>query len=240
MAPSLRSRKPRETAADAPRKRKASAKIETKPAKKTRKSEKGDIHQDKTQSKISVQSNGKLERPVIINRAPVLELWGACVAQFLNSKTPWATCLSIGSSIASLTAISKGRSIGIYKEKDKGNDQKDKEKSDNEDVDDLIPVNVMGFTMKLKDGMVIVKGKPRNVREGNLQRKFGERNFLAVKRAMTESLDSWAGHEEELNKSAFRMYEEFRPAVSSGQKGWGRKGELQISRIRDNVQRQQA
>ena len=40
----------------------------------------------------------KTEKPIMINRSPVLQLWGACVAEFLHggNEVGWETCLSMG------------------------------------------------------------------------------------------------------------------------------------------------
>ena len=37
-----------------------------------------------------------LEKPIVINRSPVLQLWGACVAGFLHPELGWEVCLNIG------------------------------------------------------------------------------------------------------------------------------------------------
>jgi hypothetical protein len=55
---------------------------------------------------------------VIINRAPVLHLWSACVAHFLYPELSWETCLSAGSAVSAICAVAKGRSIGTVPEKD--------------------------------------------------------------------------------------------------------------------------
>lgn len=64
---------------------------------------------------------------ITINRAPVLELWASCVAQFLHPSISWDTCLSIGGAIATITAISKGRSIGKIDKPDPGDAQQKRE-----------------------------------------------------------------------------------------------------------------
>jgi hypothetical protein len=38
---------------------------------------------------------------------------------------------------------------------------------------------------------------------------------------------------EELNRVGFRLYEAFRPEVPSDVKGWGAKGTLDLTKIRD-------
>ncbi len=188
--------------------------------------------------KISAhQSTSKSEAPIVINRAPVLELWGACVASFLHPELSWNACLSIGSSIATITAISKGRSIGKIAKPDP-DAPKQKKKEDKKDGEDELPsVRVMGFPMTLRDDAVIVKGKPRPGRELSLARRFGtEENLALVKSTMVDALETWRGDEDELDKAAFHMYEQFRPEVARGQQGWGRKGELYLSQI-DSVVR---
>src|ERR1043166_6331456 len=57
---------------------------------------------------------GNMSEPKItINRAPVLTLWAAVVAERLGFDRDEA--LSFGKAVAGLTAQSKGRRLGIYK-----------------------------------------------------------------------------------------------------------------------------
>lgn len=188
------------------------------------------------QTEISTTSTNKLEKPIIINRAPVLELWGACVAHFLHPELSWNLCLSIGSSISTITAISKGRSIGTIASPDQskndatGNQAKKK--------GDHPTITVMSFPMMIKDDSVLVKGKPKTTREVSLVRKYGSDEIYGkAKDAMTEALEDWRGKEDELDTKAFHMYEQFRPDVAKGQKGWGRKGELHLSKVRETIRK---
>lgn len=189
---------------------------------------------DLKQTEISTSSADKLERPITINRAPVLELWGACVAHFTHPDLSWDLCLSIGSSISTITAISKGRAIGSIAPPD---ESKKRKGDDDDDEEDLPTINVMGFPIITKGDAVMVKGKPKTTREANLQRKYGEGNYERAKDTMMEALESWKGDEDDLDGQAFHMYEKFRPDVATGQKGWGRKGELHLSKIKDVVRR---
>ncbi|KAG6355698.1 hypothetical protein INS49_003662 [Diaporthe citri] len=192
---------------------------------------------DLRQTEISTKSTSELEKAIIINRAPVLELWGACVAQFQYPDFSWDLCLSIGSSISTITAISKGRSIGTIAPPDESKDAASKDQN-KKNGDDLPTVKVMGFPMKIKDDSVIVKGKPKTTREVSLVRKYGsEESYGKAKNAMTEALQDWKGKENELDLKAFHMYEQFRPDVAKGQKGWGRKGELHLSKVRDTIRK---
>jgi hypothetical protein len=53
------------------------------------------------------------EIKILINRAPVLTLWAAVVAERLGFKPDEA--LSLGRALAGLNAQSKGRRLGIFK-----------------------------------------------------------------------------------------------------------------------------
>ena len=48
------------------------------------------------------------------------------------------------------------------------------------------------------------------------------------------ALEELAGSykEEEIGEHCYHLYEQFRPTVASGQKGWGQKGQLDLSQIR--------
>ncbi|KAK2614709.1 hypothetical protein N8I77_001514 [Diaporthe amygdali] len=195
------------------------------------------VNKDLRQTEISTKSTDKLEKPIIINRAPVLELWGACVAHFLHPDLSWNLCLSIGSSISTITAISKGRSIGTIAPPDesKKNDSNDKNKQTR---DNPPTFKVMGFPMTTKGESVMVKGKPKTTREVSLVRKYGsDETYAEAKNAMSEALESWRGEEDDLDEKAFHLYEQFRPDVAKGQKGWGRKGELHLSKVKDTIRK---
>lgn len=181
----------------------------------------------------------KQTETVLINRAPVLQLWSACVAHFHYPHLPWKTCLSVGSAISTICALAKGRSIGTIAERDDSEEKRRERAEARERTKDLETVDVMHFKLKLKDGLALVgsggNGKPGS--EEPLKRKFGEKEYETVKRQFEESLKSWHGSEEDLDRKAFHMYEAFRPEVKYGQQGWGRKGELSLERIKSTVER---
>src|SRR6185436_8136693 len=54
-------------------------------------------------------------KKIKINRAPVLTLWAAVVAERLGYGKD--TALTLGKAVAGLNAQSKGRKLGIYEEK---------------------------------------------------------------------------------------------------------------------------
>lgn len=176
---------------------------------------------------------------IIINRAPVLRLWGACVTGFVYPKLSWETCLSAGSAISTICAVAKGRSIGTIGERDESEEKQHKRDEAKKKQKDLDVIEVMQFKLKIKDGLALVgserKGKPSG--EEGLKKKFGEVEYKNTREQFDESLQSWKGNEEELNKQAFGFYEEFRPDVSHGQKGWGRKGELDLEKVNSAVEK---
>lgn len=187
--------------------------------------------------KNSSNNNGDV---IVINRAPVLELWASCVAQFLHPSASWETCLSVGGAVATITAISKGRSIGKIDKPDPGDAQKKREdrkaKAKKEGFDEL---EVMSFKLNLdKDRQALVGGKAKKAGEQALIQKYGgAEQYEKVRDTFQDALDFWKGREEDLNHRAFHFYEDFRPSVKPGQQGWGRKGQLSLQRIRDVVAR---
>jgi hypothetical protein len=181
---------------------------------------------------------GSESESIIVNRAPVLQLWGAVVAKSIYPDLSWATCLSIGEAISSLCAVAKGRSVGLIKPPDPTKTEDSATKKRQKQVDGSRVVKVMGFSLRVKDDAVLVGGKPKRLKEENLVHKFGgEQQYSAVKSAFEVSLQTWSSHEDELNSKAFHMYEQFRPNVPPGQKGWGRKGVLNIADIARVVRR---
>ncbi len=70
---------------------------------------------------------------------------------------------------------------------------------------------------------------PRSV-ERYLDKAFGE-SLAAVREAM-EQLAA-ARPPAEIDAAAFGLYEEFRPRVASGQRGWGQKGRLDLRKLRE-------
>lgn len=180
----------------------------------------------------SATSPATSQGPILINRSPVLQLWGASVAQSTHPELSWTTCLSIGDSIATLCAVSKGRAIGKVAPKDDTSaaEQEDDTPTDSDHL------QVMGFPMDIQDGVVVVNGKPKPVKEDLLQKKFGEsERYESVKQTMKTALESWRNSADELNGKAFHMYEQFRPNVAGGSSGWGRKGELKLDKIKSVV-----
>ena len=77
----------------------------------------------------------------------------------------------------------------------------------------------------------VIKNQPIDSKsvERYLESKFGD--SLGTARSAMRDLAK-AFRPEQLLTNAFRLYEEFRPAIPEGVKGWGAKGNLDIDRIR--------
>jgi hypothetical protein len=168
------------------------------------------------------------ERNVLINRAPVLTLWAASVAERLGFDRDEA--LSIGKAVAGLNAQSKGRRLGIYKPAPQEPKKARAKKRGEEFFVELAGRQVPAVSTD--DGVrAVIKDKPSAPQgvERYLESKFGE-SLGPVRDAMRHLAKSF--RPEELSQNAFHLYEQFRPAIPEGVTGWGAKGRLDLERIR--------
>ena len=169
-------------------------------------------------------------KKIKINRAPVLTLWAAVVAERVGYKKDEA--LTLGKAVAGLNAQSKGRRLGIYEEKSEAEKEKEAKKQKPVKVE-FVELLGRGIpTMKTPKGLrAAVKGEeisPSSV-ETYLEQKFGD--DLEDTRAAMEKLAK-AFTPKQLESKAYDLYEKFRPEIPEGKKGWGVKGELDLDYIR--------
>ena len=164
-----------------------------------------------------------------INRAPVLTLWAAVVAERLGFDR--ATALTLGQAVAGLSAYAKGISLGIIEPKP----ELVRERGERLAEGERLHVDLLGRAVpvvRTPAGIRAVnKGKPGDPAqvERYLAGKFKDR-LDDARRAMAELA---AGLEpEELHRRGFRLYEQFRPSVPTGERGWGAVGELDLGRVR--------
>jgi hypothetical protein len=168
-----------------------------------------------------------------INRAPVLTLWGVIVAERLGYTHDEA--LTLGKAVAGLTAQSKGQRLGIYTKAEAELDARASKKPKEHHPGEAFWVEVVGRrvpAVQTEQGLRAtnedVTIDPKSV-ERYLEKKFGTR--LSEARAALEQL-AQAYPPQELERRAFALYEQFRPAVPEGVTGWGAAGELNLERIR--------
>jgi hypothetical protein len=171
---------------------------------------------------------------VMVNRAPVLTLWATVVAERLGYDSEAA--LSLGKALAGLNAQTKGRSLGIYKPAEGAEAVPAKKIGLGEEF----WVELLGRPIPAKTTehgiRAVVKDRPIEPDgvEWYLEEKFGPM-FQAVKEAMKAL--ALAFDPKELAVKAFSLYEHFRPAIPSGVRGWGAKGELDVDLIRSLAKR---
>ena len=167
---------------------------------------------------------------ISINRAPVLTLWAAVVAERLGFENEEA--LTLGKAVAGLTAQSKGQRLGIFTPSPAEVRKKRAEKAKEAGV---FPVALLGRAVPVlqTDEGLRAAGKdqkpvdPASV-EKYLKSKFGEA-LPAARAAMAKLAKS--RKPEALAEEGFRLYEAFRPSIPAGTRGWGAKGELSLEKI---------
>ncbi len=175
------------------------------------------------------------KRIVKINRAPVLTLWAAVVAERLGHDH--AAALTLGRAVAGLNAQSKGRRLGLFDEAKK---ESEKPQPKAGQLKKPVQVDVLGRavpTIRTAGGLrATTKGepiKPESVQR-YLEQKFSD--DLADVQAAMEAL-ARAYSPEDLASRAYGLYEQFRPSVPEGERGWGAKGNLDLDLMRSLAER---
>jgi len=166
---------------------------------------------------------------VKINRAPVLTLWAAVVAERVGYDHE--TALTFGKAVAGLNAQSKGRMLGIYGPPKARHAGEPKKVGLGEDF--WVDVCGRGVPVKNTEAGIraVVKDKPIDPAkvETYLKSKFKD-DLPAVREAMEELASSL--EPEELAEVSYGLYEKFRPEIAAGRRGWGQKGDLDLDFIR--------
>lgn len=165
-----------------------------------------------------------------MNRAPVLTLWAAVVAERLGYDRE--TALTLGKALAGMNAQAKGRRLGVYHE---APEAVVKQRARARAKAGVEWVELMGRhlpVIQAKDGLRAVRDEtpedPAAV-ERALAGKLGDA-LPAARAAMTALAKSMP--KDELANRAFALYEKFRPSIPTGQRGWGAKGDLDLALLR--------
>jgi hypothetical protein len=163
-----------------------------------------------------------------INRAPVLTLWAAVVAERLGFAHDEA--LSLGRAVAGLNAYAKGVSLGLFTPtpKEVRKQRQRMQATETMSVDLLqraVPAQQTeaGLRALSKDRPIHPEGVQRY-----LESKFGEA-LPEVYQAMVRLAQSRSPAR--LAAEAYHLYEQFRPRVPAGVKGWGAAGILRLETI---------
>jgi hypothetical protein len=168
-------------------------------------------------------------KKIKINRAPVLTLWAAVVAERLGYDEE--TALTLGKAVAGLNAQSKGRKLGIYEEKS----EEEKEKEEKKRPAQVEFIEILGRdvpAVETAQGLrAAEKGKPIPAEsvQTYLRQRFGD-DYEAARAAMEKLARAYTP--KQLKSQAYGLYEKFRPEIPEGKKGWGAKGELDLDYIR--------
>lgn len=165
-----------------------------------------------------------------INRAPVLTLWAAVVAERLGFARDEA--LTLGRAVAGLNAYSKGRSLGLFEPSEK---KKVKEKKRSLEEGSTVKIDLLHRAVPAirRDGAIRALSKDKPISPDSVQRylekKFGDA-LEDSREAMMQLAEAW--RPPEIADRAYELYEDFRPDIPSGRKGWGAEGRLSLDRIR--------
>jgi hypothetical protein len=161
-------------------------------------------------------------RAIYINRAPVLTLWAAVVAERLGFRRDEA--LTLGRAVAGLNAYSKGVSLGLFRPSPKS--VKDRRKKLMRGR--RLKVDVLGRAVpvvRAPDGLHALSGgrliSPASVQR-YLQGKFGD-HLTPVRAAMRGLVRSMPP--KTLAAHGYALYVKFRPGCTDRRQGLGRKGQ---------------
>ena len=169
-----------------------------------------------------------MAKTIAINRAPVLTLWAAVVAEHLGFEPHEA--LSLGKTVAGLNAQAKGRRRGWFKPAEAKSRQAREKKPGEEFRIDLLG---RGVAVINTDAGVRAVNKDKPVEPDSVRRylegKFGD-DLPAAREAMAALAGAFDA--DELAEQAYSLYEQFRPKIPPGRRGWGAKGDLDLDFIR--------
>jgi len=161
-----------------------------------------------------------------INRAPVMTLWAAVVAERLGHAHE--TALTLGRAVAGLNAQSKAVHLGLREPATESQRAERRAKAPPASVSLLgreVPVvSTPAGLRAAKDGKA---DSPQAV-ERYLASRFGD-SLEPARSAMVALAKRFPP--QELAERAYALYERFRPEVPAGQRGWGAKGVLDLARL---------
>jgi len=175
-------------------------------------------------------------KSAIVNRAPIMTAWAMVVAERMGFQREEA--LSIASVYTDMNAISKGVSLGIY-EPDKGNNMEASPSGAQPYVDLMgrrIPLYRTNITIDSTQWRALSASAPVPPSSAYKYITSSLRQttpfVIGALRLLAQSYGP-----DELNRKGFGLYADFRPDVESGQKGWGKKGQVKCQTILDLIKK---
>jgi hypothetical protein len=172
-------------------------------------------------------------KAIKVNRAPVLTLWAAVVAERLGHDRDAA--ITLGRAVAGSSARVKAKAIGIAEDAHEAGTLRDEARKQGESKQRPKAVHLLGRDVPVVEekgalrALDYDKAASPKAAAGYVERALGE-DLAAVRQEMENLAGSM--EPEELNRVGFRLYEHFRPEVPAGAKGWGAKGVLDLGKIR--------
>lgn len=169
-----------------------------------------------------------MHRRITINRAPVLTLWAAVVAERLGFDHDKA--LTSGKTVVGLNAYAKGVRLGIYEPTPADVAEQRKKLRHGEELRVSLLGRAVPVTRTPEGLRALGRNKPVTPQsvERYLTSKFGA-DLEAATRAMKHLANAF--RPEDLAARAFHLYEEFRPKIPEGISGWGARGSLDLDAI---------
>lgn len=169
------------------------------------------------------------ETKIKINRAPVMTLWAAVVAERLGFDPDES--LTLGKVVTGLNAQAKGQRLGLFKP----SEEEEREKMRKRTHGETFFVDVLGRpvpAVNTPEGLRATnKGDPVDPEavRSYLEKKFGPA-LPEVRQAMQDLAQAFTP--DSLASHAYALYERFRPSIPEGVRGWGAAGELDLDVIR--------
>ncbi|GLJ29706.1 hypothetical protein SUGI_0585970 [Cryptomeria japonica] len=167
------------------------------------------------------------EKRIEINRAPVLTLWVAVVAE--REGYSFQEGLSFGKLIAGIFAHSKGRRLGIYEEDEQDKEQRKRKRKQAEKIC-VFGMKIAAHTIKEGSRLAMQNNKPISPAsvESYLRRAFGP-HYEQAKEALQGLTRAYPP--KQIGSEAYSLYEKIRPQVQGGIRGWGAKGYLDLDLV---------
>jgi hypothetical protein len=165
---------------------------------------------------------------VTVNRAPVLTLWAAVVAERLGFA--WDEALTLGRAVAGLNAYSKGVRLGLFQPTPEAERERRQKARHGEALHVDLLHRAVPATQTPEGLRAMSKEKPISPDSVDryLHGKFGD-SFDSVRRVMIELARSLPP--KVLADRAYALYEQFRPEIPAGVGGWGAAGKLDLDVI---------
>lgn len=169
------------------------------------------------------------EGEIKVNRAPVLTMWVAAVAE--RQGFTFDEAVTFGKAISGLFAHSKGKRIGVIDEAPKDAEAETDKKKAKMEKFDVFGNSIYGKTTD-KGRFALESGKAiaPNTVKAYLHRAFKD-DYDRVREAFEALANSM--EPEEIGSKAYNLYEKFRPQVPDGAKGWGARGLLDLKHVQE-------